>query len=424
MKHSVEEVELKNGAKGLLVDIPNATVMNTIIQFRAGMEYAKNDKLHEIAHVMEHVSFGANGQFPNEQAYEAEFTKNGAYHNAWTSDTSICYETECADFEWDRILELKRVALTSPRFNEEELTSEKRNVRTELLSYMEEYPRLIWPRLQQAVGQDIPDLKERIATIKNIELRDIREHYRRTHTAKNMRFVIAGKLKHRKKQIVRMLEDWRFPRDGERLPLKQYNLHSSPAVSIRRKDAKNISFGFSWLTPRTLETTELFDMSALNVILNGTMTSRIFGQARKRGLVYDLWSDRTTAPDSSSWDFGGKVDEENAEALFDLIQEQMTKVLNGEITEEEIEATKSYLLGRYQMGAQTVGAVAMTYASAYFDVERVLDYEGEPNLIRKISKEGMVKLAREFVDAEISAMVTVSSSEKALINALAARLAL
>jgi hypothetical protein len=76
------------------------------------------------------------------------------------------------------------------------------------------------------------------------------------------------------------------------------------------------------------------------------------------------------------------------------------------------------------MGAQTVGAVAMTNASAYFDVERVLDYEGEPNLIRKISKEGMVKLAREFVDAEISAMVTVSSSEKALINALAARLAL
>ena len=30
----------------------------------------------------------------DEQAFEAEFTKNGAYHNAWTSDVSVCYETE------------------------------------------------------------------------------------------------------------------------------------------------------------------------------------------------------------------------------------------------------------------------------------------------------------------------------------------
>lgn len=41
MKHSVEEIKLKNGAKGLLIDIPGASVMSTRIQFRAGMMYAK-----------------------------------------------------------------------------------------------------------------------------------------------------------------------------------------------------------------------------------------------------------------------------------------------------------------------------------------------------------------------------------------------
>ena len=42
--------------------------------------------------------------------------------------------------------------------------------------------------------------------IQNIELKDIREHYRRTHTAKNMLFIIAGRLKGRKHKIVKMLE--------------------------------------------------------------------------------------------------------------------------------------------------------------------------------------------------------------------------
>ena len=132
MKHSVEEIELKNGARGLLIDVPNASVMTTKVLFRGGMRYAKSPEVYEIAHVVEHLSFGANSAYKNEKDYEAEFTKNGAYHNAWTSDFSVCYETECADFEWDRILDLKRIAITSPKFNDEELKSEKGNVRAEL----------------------------------------------------------------------------------------------------------------------------------------------------------------------------------------------------------------------------------------------------------------------------------------------------
>ncbi|MBB1531991.1 insulinase family protein, partial [Candidatus Saccharibacteria bacterium] len=172
MKHFVEEIELKNGARGLLIDVPGASVMNIKVQFRGGMRFAKSPDLYEIAHVVEHLSFGANSVFPDEQAYEADFTKNGAYHNAWTSDYSVCYEAECADFEWERILNLERIAITSPMFNEEELKSEKGNVKAELTGYMNDYARLLWPRLQKAIGEEVPNLKERLATINNIELKD------------------------------------------------------------------------------------------------------------------------------------------------------------------------------------------------------------------------------------------------------------
>ena len=133
MKHTVEEIHLRNGARGLLINIPGASVMSTRVQFRAGMLYAKNSKVYEIPHVVEHLAFGANAKFHDEQAFEAEFTKYGAYHNAWTSDISVCYETECADFEWDRIMDLQRVSICEPRFNEEELKAEKANVRSELM---------------------------------------------------------------------------------------------------------------------------------------------------------------------------------------------------------------------------------------------------------------------------------------------------
>lgn len=421
MKHSVEVVALRNGARGLLIDIPGASVMATRIQFRAGMLYAKNKEVYEIPHLVEHLAFGANAKFKDEQAFEAEFTKNGAYHNAWTSDISVCYETECADFEWERIMDLQRISICSPKFNEEELKSEKANVRSELTGYMNDYYRLLWPRVQQAVGEDILDLPERLKTISNIELKDIREHYRRTHTAKNMLFIIAGKMKGRRHKIIKMLEGWEL-KEGEKFEMPFSDLHTGEAVSIRRKDASNITFGFSLVTPRHLEPNEVFAMSCLNHILNGTTNSKIFGAARKQGLVYGMGSSIASNATNSYWDFDGEVNLENAEALFDLIQTELNKVLNGEVSDEDFEAAKSYALGRLQMGAQTVGQIADYYADGYFTNETVEKYDNMPNLIRGIDKFKMLELSREFAGSGISGFAAVSSTEKAVISGLASKL--
>ena len=421
MKHAVEEVRLKNGARGLLIDVPTASVMNIRVQFRAGMRYAKKPEVYEIAHVVEHLSFGANAKYRDEQAYEADFTKNGAYHNAWTSDFSVVYESECADFEWERILELNRVAIASPRFNEEELKSEKGNVRSELTGYLNDYSRLLWPRLQTAIGEDTPNLRERLSTLSNIELKDIREHYRRTHTASNMRFIIAGQTRHRKKQIIKMLEDWEL-KEGKELEIPVDDLHASDAVLIRRKDASNITFGFSFVIPRRLNESEVHAMDFLNHIMTGTMSSRIFGKARKRGLVYGMGSCLTNSAHNSSWDFDGEVNLESADELFDLISHELTSIIKGEIKDEEIESARAYNIGRYQIGAQTVAQLSDYYAESYFVSGEIDNYERATDIINSIKKQDIVDLAREYIFGNVSALVAVGSCEKAIITTLAEKL--
>ncbi len=396
--------------------------MSTRFLFRAGLRYAKKPELYEISHVVEHLAFGANAEYKDEQEFEAEFTKNGAYHNAWTSDFSVCYESECADFEWERILHLQEVAITKPRFNEEELKSEKGNIRTELTGYMNEYCRLMWPRLQQMIGEKVPDLSERIRTISNITLKDVREHYRRTHTAENMRFIIAGNLRHRKRDIVKILNNWEL-KSGQHFDIPRDDLHSAAPVLIRRKDASNISFAFSWLIPRKLCPAEVYAMNCLNHILNGTMSSRILGQARKRGLVYGMGSDLSNGWHNASWDFDGEVNAESALELFEMIAGELHNVLNGDISDSDLEAAKSYATGRYQMGAQTVGQITDYYSDGYFTNGTLEKYDKMPAFIKNIDKETMVNLAREFITTNTHALVAVSSVEKALINAMAAELA-
>ncbi len=414
MKHTVEEIKLKNGAKGLLIDVPGATVMSSQFHFRAGNRYVRDRDIYETAHIMEHMAFGANEKFRSEHAYEQEFTKNGAYHNAYTSDFTMAYEAACADFEWDRILDLQRIAITTPRFNNAEMEAEKGNVRSELTGYLNNHNRVMWPRIQQALGEDILTYNQRLKTISNITLRDIKEHHKRTHTLNNLRFVVAGKLKGRKRKIREMLESWELE-SGERFAIPKNELERANPVLIRRKEASNLNFGWSMIVPREISDPEADAMGALNHILTGTMSSRIFGAARKKGLAYGVFSDTSVGFYDSAWDFGGQVNLETAEDLFDIVVRELKKIQNGDIDAEDLESAKSYALGRYQMGAQTVAQISNFYTNRYFADDVVKDYEKVPADILAIDQEKIIETAREFFTANTWVLAGVSRDEKELL---------
>ncbi len=421
MKHTTTEVRLKNGARGLLIDVPGATVMSFQFQFRAGNRYVKSKEVYETAHIMEHMAFGENAQFKSEHAYEAEFTKNGAYHNAYTSDLSMVYVADCADFEWDRILALQQVAICQPKFNQTELDAEKGNVKSELTGYLNNHNRVLWPKIQQLLGEDVLTYWQRLQTLGNVKLKDIRDHHRRTHTSDNMRFVIAGKLEGRRAQIQRTLEEWELPR-GERFEVPKDELSSSNPTLIRRKEASNLTFGWSMTLPRELTDEEAEAMSCLDQILTGTLHSRIYGAARKKGLAYNIFSDTSVGFHDSSWDFGGQVNLETSGELFDIIVREVKAVMEGKLTEEEIDAAKSYALGRHQMGAQTVAQISNFYSGRYMGDGFVKNYEKVPEAIRGITRERILATAREFIAHNAWVLAGVSSGDKSDIVALNAKL--
>lgn len=411
MNHTIEEVKLKNGAKGLLIDVPGATVMSMQFHFRAGSRYAKSKDIEQVAHIMEHMAFGANARFRSEHAFEAEFTKNGAYHNAYTSDLAMVYEADCADFEWDRILELQRLSICQPRFNEKELDAEKGNVRSEITNYLNDHHRILWPRIQQLLGEDVLTPRQSLATINTVTLADIREHHRRTHATANMRFVIAGKLKGRKSDIIRQLEGFELPR-GERFTVPRDELHSGNPTIIRRKDASNLTFGWTLSVPRVMSDEELDALDTLNHILTGTASSRIFGKARAKGLAYHVGAYSGAGFYESSWDILAQVNHDTASQLFDIIVREFKAVLDGKLTDAEIEAAKSFGLGRHQMGAQTVSQISGFYTNRYFADDFIKNYDKVPELMRRVTREKIMAVAQEFIDANTWVLAAVSSGDK------------
>lgn len=395
MKHTVSQIVLKNGAKGLLMHIPDASVMTFDFNFRAG-EYLVDEKKWEVPHLMEHVLLGANELIPKSRDFQAELEKNGAYSNATTGVYDITYEAECADMEWDRVLGLMLIAITKPLFLDEEFAAELGNVQEEMAARSNNHFRRLSLELREALGLIAKTDAERLELMGNVTVSDVREHYKRTHLAPNMRFIIAGNLTGaRRRSITRLLESIDLPGKGRRfdLPEEKPKRLSRP-VYVPNDTVENLYFYIDTFAHRRLSEAETDALRLVNTMLTETLYSKILGAARERGLVYGMNSGISYTRSSTNWWFGAQVSDKNARHLLKITVDELRKVLAGDITAKELKATKQYALGRFQRSAQTVGGTAAGYAGRYFFDEEIDNYYRIPERIRSITKSRMVDAAR------------------------------
>lgn len=257
--------------------------------------------------------------------------------------------------------------------------------------------------MRKTEGLIVKTDSERLKLMDNVELEDIRKHYERTHTTPNLRFIIAGNIRaHRRVAIEDMFNNIELPNHGERFALPKEIPHRlDKPVYVSNSTVENLYFYVDTFAKRRLADPEIDALNMMNTMLTETLYSKILGTARERGLVYGMSSGLSQTRDTSNWWLGAQVSDRNASALFKIIVDELTKVRQGEIGENEIEATKLYALGRFQRSAQTVGGTAGGYAGRYFFDGVIDDYFRIPERIQAVSRDAIVTAARAVFDDDI-----------------------
>jgi len=412
VKHTTTQISLKNGAKGLLIDVPDATVMDFEFNFRAG-EYLVDKSKWEVPHLMEHVLLGANQFIPKARAFQAEFEKNGAANNASTGLYHITYEAEAADFEWQRILELMLVAISKPLFLRDEFKAEYGNVKDELVSRSNNHFRTLSLTAREAHGLLAMTDRERLKQMRNVRKKDLEDHYKRTHTTSNLRFIIAGNLKGRKEVIKRMMEALALPKGRGMFELPNENPQRlEQAVFVARPSVKNVYFDLQTFARRRFEDPDMDALELVNGMLTATLYSRILGEARERGLVYSMGSGTETMKDATGWWFSAQVLSRNAPALFEIIVREVKTIQAGKISKEDLESAKMYWLGRHQRSAQTVGGTMAGYTGRYYFDEVINDYDAIPERIKAVTIERIVEISRAMFAENVGGLAILGGGSR------------
>lgn len=395
MQHEVFEHDL-DGAKGLVVNVPGARVTNLVVRFNSGFQFA-DQGAYELPHVLEHLLVaGSKTHYPRHQAFSTELQKNGAFINAYTSAAANGYVAEFANFELDRFMTLQRDYFLENLFEPQGLAAEVSNVRQELtrnttqpgascgISY-----------LSAAYPDRFKPYDERIGQLDTLTPEHCRAYYGRTHTWNNLRVYLAGDFADGGQSVLQdFTEALREMPRGERLEPKRAPGQDFAPLALSR-DIDQVYYNVGWFTPAVSEESWPAFV-VLRSLLGEGWASRIFGKVRERGLAYHIDCGVDFDPGSCALELSGFVTADNLEPMFRLITDEMSGILQGNISEEEVKAAQNLRSGSQLRAYQTGGQLLNWYLNHYEEWGVIESFDGWVKKLQAVTKDQVVEAARHL----------------------------
>ncbi|HEX9594533.1 MAG TPA: insulinase family protein [Candidatus Saccharimonadales bacterium] len=396
MRHSLNSVDLSSGSKGFLIDVPGSTVVNMEFTFLSGFDFVEPDK-YEVPHSMEHMLFGANQKFKSAQTFSRELGLNGAYHNAYTSGLLNGYVAETAEFEWERVMELFWLGLTTPKFLPREYKTESETINEELHSLLDNRGLMLNVALMRAMGNDhLQDFRKRIEILPSITTADLQAHHQLTHNASNMRFIIAGNLRGQRERILKLIERYtnNLP-NGERKTVPKAKLIQPLSPVAVKRDVDKVYFDLKCGFYGELNEREQVALDILRHILTEAWDSRIFGKGRRKGLLYGIMSSGGSSQGISGFSIAGSVVKSKSKAMFEFVADELCKLKDRGISPAELKRAKQHLIGDFQIRHQTPQSLINWYSRIFVE-DDYHKFNERADLIKSITRRDIDSLVNSF----------------------------
>jgi len=174
-------------------------------------------------------------------------------------------------------------------------------------------------------------------------------------------------------------------------------------VSCLTKDLEQVHVCIGGKAP-DLASERRYAGALLNTILGGNMSSRLFQEIReKRGLAYSVYSFLSPYIDTGLLGIYVATDPASLNEVLALVHGEVKKILDGDITPEDLGSAREHLVGGILLGAENTDTRMMRLAKNEFVFGRFVDYDEVLSDLERVTVEEVVSVAREaFGDEGVS----------------------
>jgi predicted Zn-dependent peptidase len=380
----------------------------------------EDDARAGVTHFLEHLLFKGSKTYSAQEIAEIFDTFGGELNAATARDYTVVY-ARVLDEHAETAVDVMTDMVFAPALAD---LDAEREVVLEEIAMIEDSPQeLVHDLITQAVFGTHPLGRPVLGSaevISSVSRRSIGAYHRARYTAANVVVAAAGSMEHERlvELVDRMEEKLRDP--PARKPAARAPFVSPPGPSLRflRKDTEqyHVCLGAPGISRSDKRR---FAASILDGVLGGSASSRLFQEIReKRGLAYSVYTYSSQYADTGQIGVYVGTREENLDACFEILAEQVESVAAGEISPGELDRAKENLKGRIMLSMELTSNRMSRLGKSLITDSELLSLDRILAEIEGVDASSVAEVAGYLLDREKLSAAAIGPREDRLVAAV------
>jgi predicted Zn-dependent peptidase len=354
----IQRTVLPGGLRVITESLPS--VRSAALGIWAGVGSRDEDPEHAGAtHYLEHLLFKGTSK-RTALDISASMDAVGGELNAFTAKEYTCYYARVLDEDLPLAIDVLSDMVTSSLIELRDVEAERGVILEEIAMNEDDPSDLVHEAFCARLFGDTPLGRPILGTVDSINSisRDrIAEHYRARYTPDTLVVAAAGNLQHDTVvELIRAAFGSALDQAAVPVPPRLGGPDADSATGTgvllveRPVEQANLVLGCAGL-PRN--DSRRFALGVLNAAVGGGMSSRLFQEVReKRGLAYSVYSFSSQHADCGQWGIYAGCLPAKTEEVLAICQEEIAKVIDSGLTDEELDRGKGQLRGSIVLGLE------------------------------------------------------------------------
>ncbi len=418
MDESVQEIVLENGFQIVTKHNPYALSVSAGVFVKASLA-EENSKENGIAHFLEHMSFKGTENYSAKKIAQTMDAMGGVMNAHTTKEYTAYFITVLPDKLFKGLDILAEIFLRST-LKEPDIDLERQVVLEEIHMYEDMPDDQVHDLFTQALwethflGKPIIGNKKSLECIGRQALLKYKSHY---FDPKRLIISIAGYIPDQGKLIKKVAQLFDLPPLKKDFRSSSVKAKATSKVSMVKKaiEQKHFCVGVPGL-PHNHPKRDV--MSVLNVILGGSMSSRLFQKIREnKGYAYSVYSYGLSYLNTGAFVVYAGVNTKAFSPALNIVLKEFKQLKEKPVAKKELEKAKENLKGTLQIGLEKPSSWMMYLARSLFYYQRVRPIQEILNAIDSVTIQDVHALSQDLFNASTIALAGIgpfSESECAL----------
>lgn len=366
-----------------------------------------------VYHFIEHMVFKGTRK---RNAYEVARIMDsiGGFNDAFTSKENTCFYAKVLDEHLPIILELFADILIDPKFDEVDIERERKVIHEEIKMVEDTPGDIIYELFLENFWRDHPLGRPILGTAETVDAIDrkkLRQQFVKNYVPHNMVVSAAGNIVH--EELVDSIRKlFELPRNGSAVKNNYPPADPHPMVLLRSKKDLEQAHVLLGMMGYDTEHPDRYVAGVMNVILGGSMSSRLFQRIREeRGLCYTVYSSLNSFRECGHVNIYAGTARETIHTATELILKECRLLAEEQVTPEELDNAKNHLKGGMILGMESSSNRMFTLARNEMYHGRQIGVDEAIEHINAVTQEDIRRVAADLFQHRNYGIVVVGDLE-------------